>query len=101
MPDEPGNLYVELFETVYFFFLSKGRKWELGICSYYLNYSEQVLLLFFFFLGKKSSTSTPIPLITGISIPIELWLLLEWILQNMVREFVTHEQVQADKRLPI
>ena len=28
------------------------------------------------------------------------WLLLEWILQNMVRHFVTHKQVQADKRHP-
>ena len=28
-------------------------------------------------------------------------LLLEWILQNMVRHFVTHKQVQADKRHPI
>ena len=28
-------------------------------------------------------------------------LLLEWILQNMVRHFVTHKQVQADKRNPI
>ena len=28
-------------------------------------------------------------------------LLLEWILQNMVRKFVTHKQVQADKRHPI
>ena len=27
-----------------------------------------------------------------------IWLLLEWILQNMVRHFVTHKQVQADKR---
>ena len=29
------------------------------------------------------------------------WLWLEWILQNMVRHFVTHKQVQADKRHPI
>ena len=29
------------------------------------------------------------------------WLLLEWILQNMVRHFVTHKQLQADKRHPI
>ena len=29
------------------------------------------------------------------------WLLLEWILQNMVRHFVTHKQPQADKRHPI
>ena len=29
------------------------------------------------------------------------WLLLEWILQNMVRHFVTHKQQQADKRHPI
>ena len=29
------------------------------------------------------------------------WLLLEWILQNMVRHFMTHKQVQADKRQPI
>ena len=28
-------------------------------------------------------------------------LLLERILQNMVRHFVTHKQVQADKRHPI
>ena len=28
-------------------------------------------------------------------------LLLEWILQYMVRHFVTHKQVQADKRHPI
>ena len=28
-------------------------------------------------------------------------LLLEWILQNMVRYFVTHIQIQADKRHPI
>ena len=27
-------------------------------------------------------------------------LLLEWILQNMVRHFVTHKQLQADKRHP-
>ena len=27
--------------------------------------------------------------------------LLEWILQNMVRHFVTHKQVLADKRHPI
>ena len=32
---------------------------------------------------------------------VVLRLLLEWILQNMVRDFVTHKQVQADKRLPI
>ena len=30
-----------------------------------------------------------------------VWLLLEWILQNMVRHFVTHKQVQVDKRRPI
>ena len=29
------------------------------------------------------------------------WFLLEWVLQNMVRHFVTHKQVQADKRHPI
>ena len=29
------------------------------------------------------------------------WLLLEWILQSMVRHFVTHKQVQADKGHPI
>ena len=29
------------------------------------------------------------------------WFLLEWILQNMLRHFVTHKQVQADKRHPI
>ena len=28
-------------------------------------------------------------------------LLLEWLLQNMLRHFVTHKQVQADKRHPI
>ena len=28
-------------------------------------------------------------------------LLLEWIFQNMVRHFVTHKQVRADKRHPI
>ena len=28
-------------------------------------------------------------------------LLLEWILQNMVRHFVTHKQVQAHKGHPI
>ena len=28
-------------------------------------------------------------------------LLLEWILQNMVRHFVRHKQVQADKRHPL
>ena len=27
--------------------IHKGRKWELGICSHYLNYNEQV-----FFSGK-------------------------------------------------
>ena len=27
--------------------------------------------------------------------------LLEWILQNMVRHYVIHKQVQADKRHPI
>ena len=31
----------------------------------------------------------------------KLRLLLEWILQNMVRHFVTHKQVHADKRHPI
>ena len=39
------------------------------------------------------------------SLPLQLWkgltFLLEWILQNMVRHFVTHKQVQADKRHPI
>ena len=29
------------------------------------------------------------------------WVLLEWILQNRVRHFVTHKQVQADKQHPI
>ena len=29
---------------------------------------------------------------------IFFWLWLEWILQNMVRHFLTHKQVQADKR---
>ena len=29
---------------------------------------------------------------------LSTWLLLEWILQNMVRHFVTHKQVQVDKR---
>jgi len=28
-------------------------------------------------------------------------LLLEWLLQNMLRHFVTHKQAQADKRHPI
>ena len=32
---------------------------------------------------------------------ILLRLLLEWILQNMVRHFVTHKQLQAGKRQPI
>ena len=30
-----------------------------------------------------------------------IWFLLEWLLQNMVRPFVTHKQVQAHKRHPI
>ena len=29
------------------------------------------------------------------------WLFLEWILQNMVRYFLLHKQLQADKRHPI
>ena len=32
---------------------------------------------------------------------LKIGLLLEWILQNMVRHFVTHKQVQADKWHPI
>ena len=32
---------------------------------------------------------------------LENWLLLEWILQNMVRHFVTHKQVQAHKQHPV
>mgnify|MGYP007058674398 CR=1 FL=1 len=50
--------------------------------------------------GKKSR-----PLISKkdwIELPVVLErLLLEWILHNMVRHFVTHKQVQAGKRHPI
>ena len=48
-------------------------------------------------LGKKGDHGDEVVR----NLPVKAGFLLEWIHQNMVRHFVTHKQVQADKPHPI